>query len=122
MLFASEFLSENEIAAASIVAPATFNAQDQRHIDWPVRPIVARAYLDQLERTETLSERQRSTLSGLLDRADRSRGDRRDVELAGELTTAASDIRRGLDSASGRDEIRLSQLADILSRLSETRQ
>ena len=121
-LLPSEFLSENEIAAASIVAPATFNAQDQRHIDWPVRPIVARAYLDQLERTETLSERQRSTLSGLLDRADRSRGDRRDVELAGELTTAASDIRRGLDSASGRDEIRLAQLADILSRLSETRQ
>ena len=49
-LLPSEFLTENEIAAASSVAPAAFNAQQQRQIEWPVRPVVGRAYLDQLER------------------------------------------------------------------------
>ena len=48
-LLPSEYLTENELAAASSIAPAAFNAQQQRAIDWPVRPVIARAYLDQLE-------------------------------------------------------------------------
>ena len=69
-LLPSEFLTENEIVAASPVAPATFNAQDQRRIDWSTRPVVARAYLDQLGRSDTLGAGRRSALSALLDRAD----------------------------------------------------
>ena len=69
-LLPSEFLTENEITAASVVAPATFNAQDQRRIDWPARPVVGLAYLDQLERTDTLAAGRRSALSALLDRAN----------------------------------------------------
>ena len=69
-LLPSEYLTENEIAAAASVASAAFNAQQQPRLEWPVRPVVARAYLDQLERSDTLGTERRSALSDLLDRAD----------------------------------------------------
>ncbi len=37
-LLPSEHLTENELAAAASIAPAAFNAQQQRAIEWPVRP------------------------------------------------------------------------------------
>src|SRR5690606_24781410 len=44
----SELLSENEIAAASLVArDAVVNPQQQRRQVWPAEPVVARAYVDQ---------------------------------------------------------------------------
>jgi hypothetical protein len=51
----SEFLSENEIAAAALAnqGPA-FNPQQQYPVTWPAEPAVARAYLDQLNRAEAL--------------------------------------------------------------------
>ena len=118
-LLPSEFLTANEIAAASIVAPATFNAQDQRRVDWPTRPVIARAYLDQLGRTDALSAGRRSALSGLLDRADAALGDGAEAVLAGELTTAASEVRREAGAASGRSQARLEALAEVLTRLAE---
>ncbi|HCQ99101.1 MAG TPA: DUF305 domain-containing protein, partial [Acidobacteria bacterium] len=111
-LLASEFLTANEIAAASIVAPATFNAQDQRRVDWPTRPVIARAYLDQLGRADALSVGRRSVLSGLLDRADAALADGVEAALGEELTTAASEVRREADAASGHSQTRLEALAE----------
>ena len=105
-LLPSEFLTEHENVAASTVAPATFNAQDQRRIDWSTRPVVARAYLDQLGRADTLSTGRRSALSGLLDRADAALADGAEAGLAGELTIAASEVRREAGAASGRSQAR----------------
>ncbi len=116
-LLASEFLTANEIAAASIVAPATFNAQDQRRVDWPTRPVIARAYLDQLGRTDALSAGRRSVLSGLLDRADAALAEGVEAALGEELTTAASEVRREADAASGHSQTRLEALAEILTGL-----
>ena len=118
-LLPSEFLTEHEIVAASTVAPATFNAQDQRRIDWSTRPVVARAYLDQLGRADTLSTGRRSALSGLLDRADAALADGAEAGLAGELTIAASEVRREAGAASGRSQARLEALAESLTSLSE---
>ena len=118
-LLPSELLTENEIAAASIVAPATFNAQDQRRVDWPTRPVIARAYLNQLGRTDELSAGRRSALSGLLDRTDAALADGAEAVLAGELTTAASEVRREAGAASGHSQARLEALAEILTRLAE---
>ena len=118
-LLPSEFLTENEIAAASTVRPATFNAQDQRRIDWSTRPVVARAYLDQLGRTDTLSAARRSALFGLLDRADAALDSGTDAALAGALTTAASEVLREASAASGRIQARMEALADRLTRLAE---
>lgn len=52
----SEFLSANEVAAASIANMGnTFNPQQQFPVTWPAEPVVALAYLDQLERDGGLS-------------------------------------------------------------------
>ena len=117
-LLPSEYLTENEIAAAASVASVAFNAQQQRQLEWPVRAVVARAYLDQLERGDTLSAERRQALSDLLDRAD-SAGSGSDSALAGQLTTAVEAINADIADAAGRTEQRLLGLAEMLSGLAE---
>ena len=115
-LLPSEHLSDNEIAAAASVAPAGFNAQQQRRVDWPARPVVARAYLDQLERTDGLTADRRQALSALLDRA---RGAGTDPALAAELTSAAEALSDEAAEADGRTEQRLRGLAETLEGLAD---
>ena len=115
-LLPSEHLTENELAAAASIAPAAFNAQQQRAIEWPVRPVIARAYLDQLERSDTLGADRRAALSALLDRAG---GEGPDPALAAELTSAAEALGDDAAAASGRTEQRLAALAETLTGLAE---
>ena len=50
-LLPSEYLTDNEIAAAAVAQQGNiFNPQTQYRVDWPAVPVVARAYLDQLAR------------------------------------------------------------------------
>ena len=50
-LTASEFLSDNEIAASNLAEQGgIFNPQQQFPVTWPAHPSVALAYVDQLER------------------------------------------------------------------------
>lgn len=50
----SEFLSEDEIEAAKLVRFDVLNVQEQPKLVWPPSFVVARAYLDQLERSDGL--------------------------------------------------------------------
>ena len=69
-LLPSDYLTENEIAAASLQDPdAVVNAQTQRRHVWPAEPVVARAYLDQLLRSDVISTAQADGLTRALDRA-----------------------------------------------------
>ena len=117
-LLPSEYLTENEIAAASSVAPAAFNAQQQPRLEWPVRPVVARAYLDQLERSDTLSADRRAALSDLLDRVDAA-GSGTDASLAAELASAADALGSDAADANGRTAQRLQGLSETLMGLAE---
>ena len=54
-LTASEFLTQNEIDAATAVKPGLFNAQQQMRVTWPANPAVAKAYLDQLTRSKAIA-------------------------------------------------------------------
>src|SRR6266550_2115523 len=51
----SGFLSQNEIDAAKLVHFDYMNVQDQPKLVWPASPVVARAYVDQLARTNGLT-------------------------------------------------------------------
>ena len=51
----SAFISQNEIDAAKLVHFDFFNTQDQQKLVWPASFVVARAYLDQLERSHGLA-------------------------------------------------------------------
>ena len=117
-LLPSEYLTENELAAAASVASAAFNAQQQRQIEWPVRPVVARAYLDQLQRSDTLGAERRTALADLLDRAD-GVGSGSDPALAAELTSAAEALQNHREGATGRTEQRLQGLTVTLTSLAE---
>ena len=117
-LLPSEYLTDNEIAAAASVAPAAFNEQQQRQVEWPVRPVVARAYLDQLERSDTLDAERRAGLSDLLDRVD-SAGSGNDPAIAAELTSAAEALDSDAADASARTEQRLRGLAETLTGLAQ---
>ena len=57
-LVPSEHLSENEIAAAAVADQGGVGSTRSSSFvsTWPAEPVVARAYLDQLERGEELSE------------------------------------------------------------------
>ena len=115
-LLPSEHLTENEIAAAASVASPAFNAQQQRRLEWPARPVVARAYLDQLARSDTLGADRRAALAALLDRV----GDAgTDPALAAELTSAAEALADDVAAAEGRTGRRLAALADTLTSLAQ---
>ncbi len=51
----SAYLTQNEIDAANTVRFDYFNTQGQRKFEWPNTPALARAYLDQLERSKGIS-------------------------------------------------------------------
>ena len=118
-LLPSEHLTENEIAAAAAaVSPAAFNAQQQRRVEWPARPVVARAYLEQLARSGTLGAARRTALSNLLGRVDEV-GSGRDAAVATELAAAADELESAAAEAAGRSRQRLGALADTLRGLAE---
>jgi hypothetical protein len=50
----TRFLTQNEIDAAKTVRLAELNVQNQQEIEWPAKLIVAKAYVDQLSRSQAL--------------------------------------------------------------------
>jgi uncharacterized protein (DUF305 family) len=67
----SEFLTENEIAAAALADQGnTFNPQQQFPVTWPAETIVAKAYLDQMQRDDSVSTEAATALTDALNRAD----------------------------------------------------
>jgi hypothetical protein len=92
-LLPSEHLSEAEIAAATVAHQgAVFNPQQQLRVTWPAEPAVARAYFDQLARSDALP----AALAGELDAALRQlveTGDgARDKGLASRLVSLAEKL------------------------------
>jgi uncharacterized protein (DUF305 family) len=91
----SEYLSENEIAAAMMADQGgTVNPQQQFPVTWPAHPVVARAYLDQLARTDAMPAATRSQISAALDQAMTAMdGGGSDAAAAGRLRALADAIR-----------------------------
>jgi hypothetical protein len=64
-LLPSEYLTENEIDAASLVSPGVFNAQQQRRVTWPASPVVAARHSTSSAGAKPSSERARALTAGL---------------------------------------------------------
>ena len=102
-LVPSDHLSENEIAAAALAdQDGLFNPQQQLRVDWPAEPVVARAYLDQLTREETLSA---SLAANLAEALDRSAGRLADGGSDEELATGLSSLAKAVEEESSGGEI-----------------
>ena len=101
-------LSQAEIEAAALVTFEQANPQVQRHFEWPAEPVVARAYLDQLQRSGTVSAR-------LLARAGEEVARWQEgAPRAARLARLSADLEAQAAATGGRDAERLSELARVL--------
>ncbi len=111
----SAHLTANEIAAAKLADQGrVFNPQQQFPVNWPADPVVAKAFLDQLERTDSLSASMRAALDEALDAAALRLGaGNTDSGLSDRLAALAGQ----LPPADGGDAVarRLAGLAETLN-------
>jgi hypothetical protein len=105
----SEYLSQNEIDAAGLIQSDEVNTQRQRRVEWPASPVVARAYLDQLARGESVPKERIDAVRTALDGTDSK-----------ELSALAAQLERDGPSASGLDAARLRSLSATLKGLAAT--
>ncbi len=80
-LLPTPHLSQNEIDAARTVRFAEANAQEQKKIVWPPSFALARAYVDQLERSNGLSAADITATRNALTAAERAAGAARQTAL-----------------------------------------
>jgi hypothetical protein len=113
----TEFLTQNEIDAAKAVRVTELNVQNQQRIEWPNRLVVAKAYLDQLERTQALAADQIAAVRKAIQSAERSHLNRPALAKLQSFVPSLKESAR--TSRSPVDSKRLEALAEILQRPSK---
>ncbi|MBI70851.1 MAG: hypothetical protein CME29_03895 [Gemmatimonadetes bacterium] len=123
-LVPSEHLTQNEIDAAALIRMDEFNAQLQPKIEWPTDVVVARAYLDQLMRNNSIRADRAVAVSTALDRVG-------NATQSADMTTAATDLREvagaleadsrePLPSGQDSDRLRMRSLAESIRNLASS--
>ncbi len=107
----SALLSQNEIDAAKLVKFDVFNPQHQPKFVWPASFVVARAYLDQLDRSRGLAKGRVSKVRGTLDKAEKQSGKKQ----ADTLMKLASELDRDVQGSS--DPNRVMRLSASVTEL-----
>ncbi|MEW6321351.1 MAG: hypothetical protein AB1635_09705 [Acidobacteriota bacterium] len=112
----SEHLSQNELDAALLVRHEEFNPQAQPRVTWPAASVVARAYLDQLTRSKTLTADRTRAITTALDRVDQLRTGQEPGarEALAQLDTLAAQMEADARAATGIDARRLTALGETL--------
>jgi hypothetical protein len=110
----SEFLTQNEIDAAKTARVAELNVQNQQRIKWPAQLIVAKAYLDQLERSQALPADRIAAVRNAIQTAESSHLNRRELTKLQSFARSLKESARMTKSAV--DSKRLQALAEILQR------
>jgi hypothetical protein len=95
----SPFLSQNEIDAAKTVRLEYFNTQEQQRFVWPATFVLARAYLDQLQRSNGLSSERLGAVRAELARVERLSGQSQRDALTQLATQLDGDAGRSTDQA-----------------------
>jgi hypothetical protein len=108
----SPYLSQNEIDAAKSVHVAELNVQNQQKIEWAPSLVVAKAYLDQLSRSQALPAKQIASLQKAIKSAESSHMNKGKVAklqgMAPSVEQTAGTAKTPADSA------RIHALAEIL--------
>ena len=110
----SEHLSQNELDAAMLVRLNEYNVQQQPRVSWPSTVVVARAYLDQLNRSRSLPPARAAEVKMALDRADKLQPGKGSKTALDQLDALAARIQGDAKAATGRDAMRLGALADTM--------
>ena len=102
----TKFLTQNEIDAARTVRVTELNVQNQQKIEWPRNLVVAKAYVDQLERSQALPADRIAAVRQAIQRGDTAK-----------LKSLAASVEQSAGSAkSAADTTRLHELAEILKQ------
>ena len=99
----TKFLTQNEIDAARAVHLTELNVQNQQKIEWPRTLVVAKAYLDQLERSQALPADQIASVRHAIQSNDTAK-----------LKSLAASVEQSASGKTGADATRLTELAEIL--------
>lgn len=107
----SAFISQNEIDAAKTVRLDYLNAQGQPRFVWPPSFALARAYLDQLERSQGLAPERIAAVRSALAAAEQASGDERRTALSALAAQLQGDV------AAARDAAKVQKLAAAVTDL-----
>jgi hypothetical protein len=107
----TKYLTQNEIDAAKSVKVAELNVQNQQKIEWPSTLVVAKAYVDQLERSHALTEGKISDLRKAITAAETSHMNKSKVA---KLKGMAPSLEKSAAATTASDAARLHALAEIL--------
>ncbi len=102
-LMPSEAISQNEIDAATSVQLTQLNSQGQPIFEWPNTFALARAYLDQLERSQTMATGQIASARTALTAAERASGAAR----SSALTALASELEGRARQSADADKVHM---------------
>jgi hypothetical protein len=108
----TQHLTQNEIDAAKTVQVDVLNVQNQQKIVWPNKLVVAKAYVDQLERSQALPANKIASLRKEIAAAEKSHLSKGSVaKLASSAATLETDASSAKTPA---DAQRLRALAGVL--------
>ena len=108
----TKFLTQNEIDAAKAVRVTELNVQNQQKIEWPAQLVVAKAYVDQLSRSQALPADRIAALRKAIETAE---GSHMNQSKVGKLKGMAPSLEKSAGTAKNpADSARLRALADIL--------
>ena len=108
----TKFLTQNEIDAAKTVQVAELNVQNQQKLEWPSKLIIAKAYVDQLSRSQALPADQIKQLEKAIKNAEKSHLTGKNlVKLQAMAPALAESSATAKTSA---DAVRLRALAEVL--------
>ena len=110
----TKFLTQNEIDAANAVRVAALNVQSQERIEWPRTLVVAKAYIDQLERSKALPADQIAALRKAIQNAESSQMKQKELTKLKSLAKSVEKITATTQSEA--DSTRLHSLTEILKQ------
>ncbi len=112
----SEFLSQNEIDAAMQFRLQEFNSQNQPKVAWQPTSAVARSYVDQLNRSKSITAERSKAITEALSKVDGLRTGREGNAKASldALETLAGQVESDAAKAAGVEQKRMKALAETL--------
>jgi hypothetical protein len=114
----SKYLTQHEIDAANQIHFTELNVQDQQKLVWPANFVVARAYIDQLERSQALPAEMIAKLNEAIEKAEKSHNKKKDLA---KLSAMGASLDGQVASArTPADAKRLQALAAILKQPATT--
>jgi hypothetical protein len=114
-LLPSGLITQNEIDAAKTVRIDSYNPQDQQKFVWPASFALAKAYIDQLERSSGLAATKIQATRDALAAAEKASAVQRRTALAQLATQLSGDVAGSSDAA------KVKLLADAVSGLAKAR-